>query len=291
MDLHAAHDPLRGRQDGRFFHGYYDGDCYLPLYIFCGRHLLAAKLRPANIDAAAGAPEEVIRITRQVRQRWLRTRILLHTDSGFCWNGLVDGHENNRADQVFGLARTPRSARTISKEQEQAEQPSLVSGRDERVVKDFIWTRRTRWSRKRRVISEAELTGGEANPRLVVTCVKHREYGTRVLYEKTSCAREKMQNRIKECQADLFADRTSTAKMVSCQLWFYSMAHVLISALRRIALPDTQVTNASCETIRLKILKVGARVLVSFRRILFAKTSSHPWAEEWGEARRRFCLA
>ena len=297
MDLDATDDPLHGHQEGRFFHGYYDGYCYLPLCIFCGRHLLAAKLRPANIDAAAGAPEEVIRITKQIRQRWPRTRILLRADSGFCRNDLMDGHENNRVDYVFGLARNTRLVETIRAELKQAEKASLASGRAERVFKDFTWSTLKSWPRERRVVARAEWTGGEANPRFVVTCLKRRECGARALYENIYCARGEMENRIKaqcrKCQADLFADRTSTAKMASnpLRLWFASMAYVLICALRRIGLAGTQFANASCGTLRLKLLKALARVLFSVRRIRFAMASGHPWAEEWGEAHRRLCIA
>ncbi|MBU6319807.1 MAG: IS1380 family transposase [Alphaproteobacteria bacterium] len=293
LDLDATDDPLHGHQEGRFFHGYYDGYCYLPLYIFCGRHLLAAKLRPANIDGAAGALEEVIRITRQLRQRWPRTRILLRADSGFCRNDLMKWCENNRVDYVFGLARNARLVDTISEELQQAEQKSLSSGRAERVFKDFTWSTLKSWPCERRVVAKAEWTGGEANPRFVVTSLKRREIGARALYENIYCARGEMENRIKECQADLFSDRTSTATMAGNQLrlWFASMAYVLICALRRIGLADTQFANASCGTIRLKLLKVGARVLVSVRRIRFAMASAHPWALEWGEAHRQLCAA
>jgi hypothetical protein len=293
LDLDATDDPLHGHQEGRFFHGYYDGYCYLPLYIFCGRHLLAAKLRPANIDGAAGALEEVIRITRQIRQRWPRTRILLRADSGFCRNDLMEWCENNRVDYVFGLARNARLVGMISAELGQAEQTSLMSGRAERVFGDFIWRTLNSWSRERRVIAKAEWTRGEANPRFVVTSLKRRECVARALYEDIYCARGEMENRIKECQGDLFSDRTSTATMAGNQLrlWFASMAYVLICALRRIGLADTQFASASCGTIRLKLLKVGARVLVSVRRIRFAMASAHPWALEWGEAHRRLCAA
>lgn len=293
LDLDATGDPLHGHQEGRFFHGYYDGYCYLPLYIFCGRHLLAAKLRPANIDGAAGALEEVIRITRQIRQRWPRTRILLRADSGFCRDDLMDWCEHNRVDYVLGLARTKRLTGMIQDELEQAEQASLASGKAERVFKDFDWTTLKSWARTRRVVAKAEWTGGEANPRFVVTSLKSRDCGARRLYEKVYCARGDMENRIRECQADLFADRTSTAKLASNQLrlWFASMAYVLICALRRIALADTQFANASCGSIRLKLLKVGARVMVSVRRIKFAMASGHPWAEEWAQAHRRLTAA
>lgn len=293
LDLDATDDPLHGHQEGRFFHGYYDGYCYLPLYIFCGRHLLAAKLRPANIDGAAGALEEVIRITKQIRQRWPRTRILLRADSGFCRNDLMEWCENNRVDYVFGFARNARLVETISKELQQAEKKSLSSGRAERVFKDFTWSTLKSWSRERRVIAKAEWTQGEANPRFVVTSLKPRERGARPLYEDIYCARGDMENRIKECQADMFSDRTSAGTMAANQLrlWFASMAYVLICALRRIGLADTQFATASCGTIRLKLLKLGARIVVSVRRIKFAMATAHPWANEWAHAHRRLSAA
>jgi hypothetical protein len=293
LDLDATDDPLHGHQEGRFFHGYYDGYCYLPLYIFCGRHLLAAKLRPANIDGAAGALEEVIRITKQIRQRWPRTRILLRADSGFCRNDLMEWCENNRVDYVFGLARNARLVDTISKELQQAEKKSLSSGRAERVFKDFTWSTLKSWSRERRVIAKAEWTQGAANPRFVVTSLKPRERGARSLYEDIYCERGDMENRIKECQADMFSDRTSAATMAANQLrlWFASMAYVLVCALRRIGLADTQFAAASCATIRLKLLKLGARVVVSVRRIKFAMASAHPWANEWAHAHCRLTAA
>ena len=201
--------------------------------------------------------------------------------------------ENNRVDYVFGLARNARLVGMISAELAQAEQASLMSGRAERVFKDFTWSTLNSWSAERRVIAKAEWTRGEAKPRFVVTSLKPRESAARALYEDIYCARGEMENRIKECQGDLFSDRTSTATMAANQLrlWFASMAYVLICALRRIGLADTQFASASCGTIRLKLLKVGARVLVSVRRIRFAMASAHLWALEWGEAHRRLCAA
>jgi hypothetical protein len=213
LDLDATDDPLHGHQEGRFFHGYYDGYCYLPLYVFCGRHLLAAKLRPSNIDGSAGAKEEIARIVVQIRARWPRTRILLRADSGFAREALMAWCEQNRVDFVFGLARNARLVEEIAVELLQAEAEASMTGRLGRRFKDFRYATLDSWSRRRRVIGKAEWTKGEANPRFIVTSLKKAETNGRFLYEKVYCARGDMENRIKECQGDLFADRTSTATL------------------------------------------------------------------------------
>jgi Transposase DDE domain group 1 len=289
LDLDATDDPIHGHQEGRFFHGYYDGYCYLPLYIFCGRHLLAARLRRANIDASAGAVEEVERIVAQVRSRWPRVRILLRADSGFAREALMAWCEESRVDFVFGLARNARLVDEIAVELTQAEEEAGLTGKPARRFKDLRWSTLTSWSRRRRVIAKAEWTGGEANPRFIVTSLKPAEVAGRHLYEKVYCARGDMENRIKEAQGDLFADRTSTATMRANQLrlWFASMAYVLICALRRIGLAHTQFAEATCGTIRLKLLKVGALVRISVRRVKFAMASGCPWQPEWALAHAR----
>lgn len=283
LDLDATDDPIHGHQEGRFFHGYYDGYCYLPLYIFCGRHLLAAKLRRSNIDGAAGACEEVERIIAQIRRRWPGTRVLLRADSGFCREALMSWCEANKVDYLFGLARNARLVAEIEHELAEAADESQRIGKAARHFKDFMWSTLDSWSRRRRVIAKAEVTQGDPNPRFVVTSLSPGEAGARALYEDIYCARGEMENRIKECQADLFADRTSTATMRANQLrlWFASMTYVLLCALRRIGLRFTQFARASCGTIRLKLLKIGARVTVSVRRIKVAMASAYPWRDEW----------
>ena len=277
LDLDATDDPLHGHQEGRFFHGYYDCYCYLPLYVFCGRHLLAAKLRKADIDAAAGAVEEIARIVAQIRARWPDVRILLRADSGFAREALMAWCEANRVDYLFGLARNARLVAMIESEFAAAS-AAEASGKPARRFKDFTWTTRDSWRRERRVVAKAEWTQGEANPRFVVTSLGQQEADARRLYEKIYCARGEMENRIKECQLDLFADRTSTATMRANQLrlWFASMAYVLVCALRRIGLKPTQFANATCGTIRLKLLKIGALVRISVRRIKLAMASVLP---------------
>jgi Transposase DDE domain group 1 len=289
LDLDATDDPLHGRQEGRFFHGYYDCYCYLPLYVFCGRHLLAAKLRRSNIDGAAGAIDEVARIVAQLRRRWPRVRILLRGDSGFAREALMAWCEVNRVDYLFGLARNERLEETIKAELIAATIDSLRSGKPARRFKDFSYATLNSWSRERRVIGKAEVTGDDANPRFVVTSLKPAEVDGRRLYENIYCARGEMENRIKECQLDLFADRTSAATMRANQLrlWFASMAYVLLCALRRIGLAHTQFADATCGTIRLKLLKLGALVRVSVRRIKVAMASACPWQDEFALAHLR----
>jgi len=293
LDLDATDDPLHGHQEGRFFHGYYDCYCYLPLYLFCGRHLLAAKLRRSDIDAAAGAVEEIARILTQIRARWPRVRILLRADSGFAREALMAWCEANRVDYLFGLAGNRRLAGEIEAELAEARAAAETTGRPARRFKDFLWSTLDSWSRRRRVIGKAEWTQGEANPRFLVTSLKAREATARRLYEDVYCARGDMENRIKECQADLFADRTSAATMRANQLrlWFASMAYVLICALRRIGLRHTQFAQAACGTIRLKLLKIGALVTISVRRVKVAMASACPYRHEYALAHARLTNA
>jgi hypothetical protein len=293
LDLDATDDPLHGHQEGRFFHGYYDCYCYLPLYIFCGRHLLAAKLRRSNIDASAGAVAEVARIVAQIRLRWPRVRILLRADSGFAREALMRWCELNRIDYLFGLARNERLSAAVAAELQEAQQLGERTGKPARRFKDLTWSTLDSWSRARRVVAKAEWTGGEANPRFVVTSLSRAEHEARHLYEKVYCARGDMENRIKECQLDLFADRTSAATMRANQLrlWFAAMAYVLVCTLRRIALRHTQFAQATCGTIRLKLFKIGALVRVSVRRIKIAMASACPYQNEFALAHLRLAAA
>jgi hypothetical protein len=286
LDLDATDDPIHGEQEGRFFHGYYGGYCYLPLYVFCDRHLLASKLRRSNIDGSAGAREEVERIVGQIRSRWPQVRIVLRADSGFAREALMAWCEQNGVDYLFGLARTVRLVAEIEAELAVAAADSLETGQPARRFKDFRWTTRDSWSRRRRVVAKAEWTQGEANPRFVVTSLGPERADARTLYEDLYCARGEMENRIKECQLDLFADRTSTATMRANQLrlWFASMAYVLLDGLRRIGLKATRLADATCGTIRLKLLKIGALVRISVRRVKIVMTSSHPRKHDWAIA-------
>jgi hypothetical protein len=289
LDLDATDDPLHGHQEGRFFHGYYDCYCYLPLYVFCGRHLLAAKLRRSNIDASAGATEEIARIVGRLRARWPRVRVLLRADSGFARETLMAWCEANGVDFLFGLARNPRLEAVIESDLAAARGQAEATGKPARRFRDFAWETIDSWSRKRRVVAKAEWTSGKANPRYVVTSLKPAETAARHLYERLYCARGEVENRIKECQLDLFADRTSAGTMRANQLrlWFASAAYVLLCGLRRIGLAHTQFATASCGTLRLRLLKIGALVSTSVRRIKLAMASGWPWQHEFALAHAR----
>jgi hypothetical protein len=283
LDLDATDDPLHGHQEGRFFHGYYDGYCYLPLYIFCGEHLLVAKLRRSNIDGAAGAREEVERVIGQLRERWPQTRFILRADSGFCREELMGWCEENRVDYVFGLARNSRLVRSIGAELQAAAAESSATQRPARRFKELVYRTRKSWSRPRRVVAKAEHTGDKANPRFVVTSLSIEEYPARGLYEDLYCARGEMENRIKEAQLSLFADRLSaeTFRANQLRLWLSSAAYVLMHALRRIGLAGTELARACAHTIRLRLLKIGAVVRVSVRRVKLAMSASCPNQREF----------
>jgi hypothetical protein len=293
LDLDATDDPIHGGQEGRFFHGYYKCYCYLPLYIFCGRELLLAKLRPANIDASAGSKEEIAWIVARLRQQWPDVEIWLRADSGFCREDLMAWCEANGAHYVFGLARNTRLEAEIEGELAEAEQRAAKSGKAERIFKEFQYKTRQSWSRERRVVAKAEHLSKGPNPRFIVTSLTSRTADARELYEKIYCARGEMENRIKECQLDLMADRTSTATLRANQLrlWFASLAYVLVTALRRLALEGTELGNATAGTIRLKLLKLGALVAVSVRRIKIAIASAFPLQHVFATAQARLCAA
>ncbi len=298
LDLDATDDPLHGAQEGRFFHGYYGCYCYLPLYVFCGDHLLAAKLRRSDIDASAGAVAEVERIIAQIRARWPRVRIILRADSGFARDELMGWCEANGLDYVLGLARNDRLVREIAAELAHARTEVQRTGEPARCFKEFRYQTLDTWSRERRVVGKAEqlVDGGgapSANPRFVVTSLAGEAWAPKPLYEQLYCARGEMENRIKECQLDLFADRTSTGTMRANQLrlWLASMAYVLVEALRRIALPATRLARATAGTIRLRLLKLGALVRVSVRRVAVRMASGHPWQRDWAIAHAALAAA
>ena len=286
LDLDATDDPVHGQQEGRFFHGFYDGYCYLPLYVFCGDHLLVAKPRRSNIDGNAGAVEEMARVVGQIRQSWPATRIVLRADSGFARDGLMAWCEANAVDYVFGLARNDRLVATIEAELAAAAQDAAASGQPARRFKELRYRTLDSWSQERRVVAKAEVTHGAENPRFVVTSLAPARHDARALYEDIYCARGEMENKIKECQLDLFADRTSAATMMANQLrlWFASMAHVLVASLRRRALQATTLARATCATIRLRLLKIGALVRISVRRVRLAMASGHPHQRDWAIA-------
>jgi Transposase DDE domain group 1 len=291
LDLDATDDPIHGDQEGRFFHGYYKCYCYLPLYVFCGRELLLAMLRPANIDAAAGAKDEAARIVAQIRENWPDVEIWLRADSGFCREELMAWCEDNRVEYVFGLARNARLEAEIAKELAEVEAKSKESGGAARIFKELRYQTRKSWSRERRVVAKAEHLPKGSNPRFIVTSLTSKAVEAQELYEKIYCARGEMENRIKECQLDLFADRTSAASLRANQLrlWLASLAYVLVTALRRIALAGTELAHATAGTIRLKLLKLGAQVTSSVRRIKIAIASACPLKGVFVNAHRRLC--
>jgi hypothetical protein len=251
--------------------------------VFCGSQLLAAKLRRSNIDASAGAVEEVERIVAQIRARWPRVEILLRADSGFAREALMVWCEANRVDYLFGLDRNERLIGAIANDLAAAEAESLAKGGAARRFADFGWQTLDSWSRTRRVVAKAEHLPKGSNPRFVVTSLRTAEIDARSLYEDIYCARGQVENRLKEQQLDLFADRTSAATMRANQLrlWFASFAYVLLDALRRIGLRHTQLARATCGTIRLKLLKIGAQVRISVRRIKVAMASACPYQTEY----------
>jgi hypothetical protein len=278
LDLDATDIPLYGHQPERFFHGYYDSYCYLPLYIFSGDQLLCARLRAANQDAAKGSVEEVRRIVEQLRRRWPEVKIVLRADSGFCREELMAWCEQNHVDYVFGLARNKRLARIIGGEMQQARLQHHATGKAARLFAEFSYQTRKTWSRVRRVAAKAEYLDKGENPRFVVTSLSAEQWPAQDLYEKLYCARGEMENRIKE-QMCLFADRLSTDEMKGNQLrlYFSALAYTLVEALRRLGLKGTEWAEARVDTIRLKLFKIGAIVRVSVRRVLLQMSSTYPW--------------
>lgn len=266
LDLDATDDPLHGHQEGRFFHGYYDAYCYLPLYVFAGEFLLCAKLRPSNMDSSAGALEEVQRIAGQIRQKWPKVKIVLRGDSGFCREAIMAWCEQAGVDYLFGLARNERLVQEIKAELGQAQVLFEPTKQPARIFKEFTYRTLESWSRSRRVVAKAEHLEKGANPRFVVTTLSDEP---RPLYEQTYCARGEMENRIKEQQLCLFADRTSCETMRANQLrlWWSSFAYILMQSVRRLALKGTEMEKAQCSTIRLKLLKIGAQVRISARKV------------------------
>jgi len=285
LDLDATDTPLHGRQEARFFHGYYGHYCYLPLYVFCGDHLLCARLRPSNIDASAGSLEEVQRIVRQIRARWPKISIILRADSGFCREELLGWCENNDVDYVFGFARNKRLRKIIGRAMQEAKQEHRRTGKPARVFCEFAYRTKKSWSRARRVVAKAEQIEGKENPRYLVTSLGKEAWPAQNLYEQLYCARGEMENRIKE-QLSLFADRMSTETLRANQLrlYFSSLAYVLVEALRRLGLAGTEWAEAQADTIRLKLLKIAAQVRITARRIWVRYSCAYPWQNVFAAA-------
>jgi hypothetical protein len=281
LDLDATDDPIHGHQLGRFFHGYYKNYCYLPLYIFCGDHLLCARLRPSDIDASAGSVKHLQRIVAQFRRAWPQTKITIRGDSGFCREAIMSWCEANGLDYVLGLAQNTRLNAMIAAEQEQARVEFERTKEPARVFTELRYRTLDSWSRERRVVAKAEHLARGANPRFVVTSFTAEGRAAKPLYEEDYCGRGEMENRIKEQQLHLFADRTSAQTMRANQVRLFcsSIAYVLLEALRRLGLAGTELAQAQCQTIRLKLLKIGALVRVTVRKVWVKLSSSSPYAE------------
>jgi hypothetical protein len=281
LDLDATDDPVHGNQEGRFFHGYYREYCYLPLYIVCGEFVLCARLRSSHIDASAGALEEVQRIVSQIRKKWPAVEIILRGDGGFSRDAIMSWCEENRVDYVFGLAKNKRLLKIIGRQLHEAQRQWEATKQPARVFTEFSYQTRKSWQRERRVVAKAEHLDKGGNPRFVVTSLAAEPFPRQALYEELYCARGEMENRIKEQQLALFADRTSTELMRSNQLrlYFSTFAYQLMQGLRRLGLAGTEMAQAQCQTIRLKLLKIGAQIWVTVRRVALSLAAGYPFRE------------
>jgi len=290
LDLDATDDPLHGEQEGRFFHGYYGHYCYLPLYIFCGEFLLCARLRSSNIDASAGSVEELQRIVQQIRCAWPQVRIVVRGDSGFCREELMAWCEAEGVDYLLGLAKNARLKAEIEKEMGEAKAQYQQTARAARLFKEFVYQTRESWSRARRVVAKAEHLEKGENPRFVVTSLQREAWPTQALYEEQYCARGDMENRIKE-QLMLFSDRTSTHYLRSNQLrlYFSSIAYVLLQMLRRLGLEGTELAKAQCATLRLKLLKIGAVIRITVRKVWVSLAGGYPYVALFRQVYEKLC--
>lgn len=290
LDLDVTDLPLHGHQEGRFFHGFYDSYCYLPLYIFSGEHLLCARLPTAGQDAAAGSTEEVERIVKQIRQAWPQVRIILRADSGFCRDELMAWCEKNSVDYVLGMARNERLRGLIEQERAEAERQQQQTRQPARVFAEFSYRTHKSWSRRRRVVAKAEQLEGKENPRFVVTSLRAQDWPAQRLYEELYCQRGEMENRSKE-QLTLFAARVSAATLAAnpVRLYLSALAYVLVHGLRRLGLQGTEWARAQAPTIRLRLLKIAARIRITTRKVWISLASSYPlqniFAHAWGQLR------
>ena len=312
LDLDATDDPLHGAQEGKFFQGYYDTYCYLPLYVFCGDFLLVAKLQTADKEAATGSLEVAKMLVGEIHARWPKTRILFRGDSGFCREDFMDWcetHPSGKLDYLFGLQKNSRLLKLIESEMRRAEEayPAYkklleetqtrleAEGKSKKKIQEalaqlenpsrrfieFQYATLKSWARERRVIGKAEFLEDGRNPRFLVTSLTEKFAEPQPLYEDHYCARGDMENRIKENQLYLFADRTSTKFLRSNQLrlWFSSVAYMFHVLVRRYGLKGTRKSRAQCGTIREKLFKIGAQVIVSCRRVCIRLATGYPWKE------------
>lgn len=279
LDIDTTDMALHGNQEGKFYHGSYKHYCYLPLYIFCGDHVLCARLRPSSIGPAVGSRKEVERIVRQIRQRWPEVEIILRGDSGFCSDELLSWCEQNKVDYVVGMARNQRVEGLIAGPLAEAKQQFEATQQPARIFVEFEHETLTgTWSKKRRVVAKAEYIDGKSNPRFIVTSLDSERWEKQKLYEELYCARGDMENRIKE-QFVLFADRVSASTLRANQLRIYLsvMAYTLMNGLRRLGLQATTMATAQVGTIRLKLLKIGALIKVTVRKVWVRMASSYPY--------------
>ena len=280
LDIDTTDMALHGNQEDKFYHGYYKHYCYLPLYIFCGDHVLCARLRPSSIGPAVGSRKEVERIVKQIRQRWPNVEIILRGDSGFCADELMRWCENNDGiDYVVGVARNQRLEKLIDGELAEAKRQFEATQQPSRIFVEFEHkTLQGAWNQDRRVIAKAEHINGKSNPRFIVTSLKAEKWEKQKLYEELYCGRGDMENRIKE-QFVLFADRVSVSTMRGNQLRIYLsvIAYTLMNGLRRLGLKGTTMATAQVGTIRLKVLKIGALIQVTVRKVWVRMASSYPY--------------
>jgi hypothetical protein len=277
LDFDATDDRVHGKQEGRFFHGYYDDHCFLPLYVFCGDELVTPYLRPSNIDASKHSRAVLKLLVQKLRLAWPDVKITIRGDSGFCRWRLMRWCDSHGIGYVFGLAKNSVLERFAIYEISRAQWQFLQTGQPQRIFGSFAYAAST-WDRKRRVIVKGEHNAQGANPRFIVT---NEPGDPRELYEDVYCQRGEMENRIKEQQLDLFADRTSCHRFLANQfrLFLSSAAYTLVQALRRTALAGTELAQAQVGTIRLRLFKVAARVVISARRVVFHLASSYPYHE------------
>jgi DDE family transposase len=279
LDIDTTDMALHGNQEEKFYHGYYKHHCYLPLYIFCGDHVLCARLRPSSIGPAVGSRKEVQRIVQQIRQRWPEVAIILRGDSGFCADELLTWCEENRVDYVVGVARNQRLEGLIEGPLAEAKQQFEATQQPARIFVEFEHkTLKGAWNKDRRVVAKAEHINGKSNPRFIVTSLEAERWDKQELYEGLYCGRGDMENRIKE-QFVLFADRVSVSTMRGNQLRIYLsvIAYTLMNGLRRLGLKATTMATAQVGTIRLKVLKIGALIQVTVRKVWVRMASSYPY--------------
>ncbi len=293
LDIDPTDDRIHGKQEGRFFHGYYGDYCYLPLYIFCGDELLWSELRTADASAAKGARPALAAIVACLRERWPNVRIVVRADSDFSTDDLMNYCESHDVDYVFGLARNARLLRKLHKPFKKARRRFVKTQAAARRYTSFRYRTRKSWSRARRVIGKAEYLRKGENPRFVVTSLSKNAVDPKTVYERWYCPRGDMENRIKEQQLGLFADRTSSHTMRANQLrlWLASMAYVLMQTLRRVGLRGTALEKAQVWTLRERLLKVGAVISFSVRRLWVRLSSHHPLLPLWPRILARIAAA